>query len=279
MSDSAGRKVTSHSFVQHGESGWCSSQNSDFCHHHNDGGWLDCKLPRSAHAELAHPFTRQLGAGFADPGSRYRGDYCVAAVDGRECGAPESAHRSAPQPCPECGVGLHDGEYCSCGCHEPPRCGQPIHNWEGEHQMTCANFVPCSQHTPAQPLRDAPDEGDLERHKAGHPNEKHPPELSCYYCRKEIRAAAPDNAEDRLDLRTSEIYVGHCPHGKEGEAQVKSNCRICIHAALEAVVAEEREACARIAEAHVKPKLPYKPGEGYAEVAAAIRARGLEEKP
>lgn len=152
MSDSAGRKVTSHSFVQHGESGWCSSQNSDFCHHHNDGGWLDCKLPRSAHAELAHPFTRQLGAGFADPGSRYRGDYCVAAVDGRECGAPESAHCSAPQPCPECGVGLHDGEYCSCGCHEPPRCGQPIHNWEGEHQMTCANFVPCSQHTPAQPL-------------------------------------------------------------------------------------------------------------------------------
>lgn len=112
MSNSAGRKVTSHSFVQHGESGWCSSQNSDFCHHHNDGGWLDCKLPRSAHAELAHPFTRQLGAGFADPGSRYRGDYCVAAVDGRECGAPESAHRSAPQPKCECGAHTK--------CNEPP---------------------------------------------------------------------------------------------------------------------------------------------------------------
>ena len=54
-------------------------------------------------------------------------------------------------------------------------------------------------------------------------------------------------------------------------------CIDCCHAALVRVVAEEREACARIAEAHVKPKLPYKPGEGYAEVAAAIRARGLEE--
>lgn len=37
-----------HAFVPHGEGGFCTAT-GDMCHHHNAGGWLDCKLPAAAH--------------------------------------------------------------------------------------------------------------------------------------------------------------------------------------------------------------------------------------
>ena len=167
-------------------------------------------------------------------------------------------------PFEPCSSGM---DHCDAkGCGQPESAHrsapQPLDTWN-EQVRVLPQGIPAA----------APDNAEPCQACGATDWDSHPPD--CPFLLDHLPRAAPDNVEDRLRTKAVRIHsdILGC-YDRHPFA-----CEACdrLHAALEAVVREEREACAKLAHGSDFVDGPQGTIEG--QIAAAIRARGLEEKP